>query len=55
MRETIDLDFLGDAAVLEGVLSEYVRGNLDKTTMKERPCYSIYLDMERIKKDVRMN
>ena len=53
--ETIEAEFLGGQAALDGVLAEYVQGRLDKKTMKPRARYASVLDLKRLKDDIRMN
>ena len=53
--ETIEAEFLGGHAALNGVLGEYVQGKLDKKTMKPRARYASVLDLKRLKDDIRMN
>lgn len=53
--ETIEAEFLGGKAPLDGVLAEYVQGRLDKKSMKPRARYASVLDLKRLKDDIRMN
>ena len=53
--ETIEAEFLGGQAPLDGVLAEYVQGRLDKKSMKPRARYASVLDLKRLKDDIRMN
>ena len=53
--ETIEAEFLGGKAALDGVLGLYVQGKLDKKSMKPRPRYASVLDLKRLKDDIRMN
>lgn len=53
--DTIEAEFLGGHAALDGVLGDYVQGRLDKKTMKPRARYASVLDLKRLKDDIRMN